>query len=105
MTEKDVKELFGFNLKRLRKGRGLSQMDLANELDMHFTFISDVENGKKWVSPETIAKIASFLGVEPFEFLRPKEFQIKTNPSLESFVRDLDSAICTVKSHYSIINV
>ncbi len=102
MTEKDVKELFGYNLKRIRKDKKFSQMDLANRLDMHFTFISDIENGKKWVSPETIAKIATLLNVEPFQFLRPKEFKLHQDPSLESFVKDLDSAICNIKAHYSL---
>ena len=102
MTEKDVKELFGYNLKRIRKDKKLSQMDLANRLDIHFTFISDIENGKKWVSPETIAKIATLLNVEPYQFLRPKDFEPTRNPTLASFVKDLDSAICTIKSQYNL---
>ena len=102
MTERDVKELFGYNLKRIRKEKKLSQMDLANRLDMHFTFISDIENGKKWVSPETIAKIATFLNIEPFQLFQPKEFEQPQDPSLESFVKDLDNAICSIKAQYSL---
>ena len=102
MTENDVKDLFGYNLKRLRKSRKLSQMDFANQLDMHFTFISDIENGKKWVSPETIAKIASFFNVEPYEFLKPKNFLINKNPTLESFINDLNAAINDIKASYGI---
>ena len=102
MTEKDIKDLFGYNLKRIRKDKKLSQMDLANQLDMHFTFISDIENGKKWVSPETIAKIATLLHIEPFQLFRPKEFEPIRNPSLVAFVNDLDNAICNIKANYSL---
>ena len=57
MTEKDVKELFGYNLKRIRKDKKFSQMDLANRLDMHFTFISDIENGKNGYRPKQLQKL------------------------------------------------
>lgn len=42
----DVKCLFGYNLKRLRKNKKMSQMQLAETVGMTFTFISDIENGK-----------------------------------------------------------
>lgn len=102
MTEKDVKDLFGYNLKRIRKERKLSQMDLANQLDMHFTFISDIENGKKWVSPETIAKISTLLNVEPYQFLKPRNFKANQNPTLEAFAKDLDNAFHSIKLQYNI---
>lgn len=100
MTEKDIKGLFGYNIKRLRKSKGLSQMELANRLDMHFTFISDIENGKKWVSPETIAKIASLLNVEPYQFLLPKECAPVFDPTVASFARELTEAFEAIKSRY-----
>ncbi|MBE6347548.1 MAG: helix-turn-helix transcriptional regulator [Spirochaetaceae bacterium] len=52
---------FAKNLKKIRKLKGLSQLKLANELQMAFTFINDIENCKKWVSPETLAKFSPFL--------------------------------------------
>lgn len=75
-------------------------MELANQLDMHFTFISDIENGKKWVSPETIAKIASFLQVEPYQFLLPREYKPAANPTIQSFSDELEETFRTIKSHY-----
>ena len=100
MTEQEVRELFGYNLKRIRKQQKLSQMELANGLDMHFTFISDIENGKKWVSPETIAKITTFLKVEPYQFLLPVDYKPEENPTLKSFSEELDNAFAVVKAHY-----
>lgn len=100
MTEKDIKELFGYNIKRLRKSKRLSQMELAEQLDMHFTFISDIENGKKWVSPETIAKIASLLNVEPYQFLLPREYAPVFDPTIESFAHELSAAFEVIKSRY-----
>jgi len=63
MEEIEVRKIFAKNLKKLRKQKGLSQLKLSNEMQMAFTFINDIENCKKWVSPETIARFATFFDV------------------------------------------
>ena len=68
MNNSEVKKLFGYNLKRLRKQKKISQIELSEKVDLAFTFISDIENGKKWVSPETIEKLSKFLDVEIYQF-------------------------------------
>ena len=63
MEEMEIRKIFANNLKKIRKLKGLSQLKLANELQMAFTFINDIENCKKWVSPETLAKFSTFFEV------------------------------------------
>ena len=46
----------------------LSQINLASEAGLTHNFINDIENGKKWVSPESIAKLAIALKAEPYQF-------------------------------------
>jgi len=43
-------------------------VDLAAEANLAHNFINDIENGKKWVSAETIGKLAIALKVEPYQF-------------------------------------
>ena len=74
MEETDVRRILAENLKTLRKQKGLSQLKLANELQMAFTFINDIENCKKWVSPETLARFATFFGV-PLSALFTAEYE------------------------------
>ena len=62
MEEIEVRRIFAENLKKLRKQKGLSQLKLSNEMQIAFTFINDIENCKKWVSPETIARFETFKG-------------------------------------------
>ena len=64
----NIRTLFAKNLKRLRGIANLSQVGLANEADLTHNFINDIENGKKWVSPESMAKLASALKAEPYQF-------------------------------------
>ena len=45
-----------------------SQINLAAEAELAHNFINDIESGKKWVSAETIGKLASALKAEPYQF-------------------------------------
>jgi transcriptional regulator with XRE-family HTH domain len=71
--EKECRELLSRNIKRFRNRLGLSQLDLALELEISTTFLSDIETGKKWVSARTLAQIAKALKIEVFELFRPEE--------------------------------
>ena len=64
----NIRYLFSKNLRRLRTRANLSQVNLASAADLTHNFINDIENGKKWVSPETIGKLASALKAEPYQF-------------------------------------
>ena len=65
---KNIKALFSRNLKRLRGIANLSQVNLAVEAGLTHNFINDIESGKKWVSAETIGKLAIALKAEPYQF-------------------------------------
>ena len=67
-NEINIRGLFSRNLKRLRNIANYSQLTLANEAGLTHNFINDIENGKKWVSAETIAKLATALRAEPYQF-------------------------------------
>lgn len=100
MKDSEIKDLFGYNLKRLRKQKKISQMQLAERVGMAFTFISDIENGKKWVSPESISKFMAALDVEAYHLFLPKNYVPSENRDVVSLVNELNNAIKTVESRY-----
>lgn len=61
-----IKE-FGDNLRRCRLEKGLSQADLAAEIDMSTNAISEIERGITDTSLTTIVKIARALQIPPAE--------------------------------------
>jgi transcriptional regulator with XRE-family HTH domain len=71
--EQGCRELLSRNIKHYRGRLGFSQLDLALELEISTTFLSDIETGKKWVSPKTLALIAKTLKIEIYELFRPVE--------------------------------
>ena len=72
MTEREIRSILSSNLKRYRNYRKLSQAELAEKLDISIPFLSDVENGRKWVSPSSLVKLASALDIEPYELFKPE---------------------------------
>ena len=59
----DVQQRLARNLRRLRRERMLSQEKLGFEVDLHRTYISDIERGNRNPSISAIEKIAKALGV------------------------------------------
>jgi transcriptional regulator with XRE-family HTH domain len=72
MTEQNLREILSKNLRNYRNYCKLSQAELAEKLDISIPFLSDIENGKKWVSPRTLAKMADAFNIQAFELLRPE---------------------------------
>jgi transcriptional regulator with XRE-family HTH domain len=72
MTEQDLRAILSKNIRRFRGYRKLSQADFAEKIDISIPFLSDIENGKKWVSPVTLVKMADALSLEVYELLKPE---------------------------------
>jgi transcriptional regulator with XRE-family HTH domain len=71
--EKECRGLLSQNIKRYRNRLGLSQLQLALELGISITFLSDIEHGKKWVSAQTLSQIAKALKIEIYELFKPEQ--------------------------------
>lgn len=58
------------NLKRIRKEKGLTQRQLADKSKVSFSMVSKLESGEQAnPSLETVEKIATALGIEPYQLL------------------------------------
>lgn len=64
---------FGAAVRKLRREKNISQEKLADMCCLHRTYISDVELGKRNISLENIAKMASALGVSITALFREVE--------------------------------
>ena len=68
-----IEEKLGLKIKQLRNKIGISQEELAFRCDLHRTYISSVELGKRNVSIRNIEKIALALNVEIIELFKKSE--------------------------------
>ena len=60
---------FGVTVRALREKRELTQEQLAEAADLHFTYVSSVERGKRNISLFNIHRLAHALGVTTGELM------------------------------------
>ena len=65
MSKRDLQK-FGKRLKSLRLDKNLTQLELAEILDMSPNFIGMIERGKRNTTVENVFKIARALGIKPY---------------------------------------
>lgn len=59
----DIKEKVGYKIRKSRKERGWSQMELAGNSGLDRTYIASVESGKRNISIINLEKISKALGL------------------------------------------
>jgi transcriptional regulator with XRE-family HTH domain len=57
------------NLRALRKKRGWSQEEMAEECGLHRTYVGAIERGERNVTLDTLTRLAHALGVESAELI------------------------------------
>jgi transcriptional regulator with XRE-family HTH domain len=65
----DLRAVVGRNIRRLREERGLQQDALAHEADVHVTYLSGIENGRRNITLIVLERIARSLGVSEAELV------------------------------------
>lgn len=66
----DVRTRVGLNVLDLRRGLDLTQEEVAHRAEIHQTYLSDVERGKRNPSILVLSRIAAALSVDVQELLR-----------------------------------
>jgi len=93
MKEADLLKIFGANIKQQRKRLEWPQEKLAEKIDISIPFLSDVENGKKWVSLTTLLKLADIFNVSAHELLSPAVLPPGAKNLLDKYADDIQSAL------------
>ena len=86
----DIRRIFGRNIKFFRDQKNLSQVALSCKAGLAHNFVNDVENRKKWVSPETISKLVDVLDVEPYQLFMANPLDIKQTKRIHKYLDELN---------------
>lgn len=65
----DLRTALGRRVRSLRERKGLSQEQLAEAADLHWTYVSGIERGKRNPGLNTLGRLARALGVTPSKLL------------------------------------
>ena len=98
----ELNEIYIQNIKQFRKSNDLSQETLSEKAGISPSFLSDIENGKKWGSFETLVSLANALEVEPYELLLPPQTAIsydtqKTKDLMNRLRKNLGDVVDTLE--------
>jgi transcriptional regulator with XRE-family HTH domain len=83
----DLRRAFGARVRALRDERGLSQEALAEKGKFHWTYVSEIERGKRSPSLDVIGRFARALDVTPSELFAP--LQAHYRPAFRRRVKKL----------------
>lgn len=64
----------GATLQAFREMRGLKVGELANALGISYAYLSNIEAGRKRLTPELLAKTCATLGIRQAALVRPDSF-------------------------------
>ena len=77
-------------------------MELATKAGITTNFINDIENGKKWVSPGSLAKLCEVLEIEPYKLFLEVDFEEKSsNKIINQFCSELSNDILIMLNEIS----
>lgn len=68
----ELRDIFILNMKKYRKIKKLSQMNLAERCNTSTSYIGEIEIGKKFPSVEMIQRLAAALDIQPFQLFMPE---------------------------------
>jgi len=89
----DFLKLVGENIRFLRKKRGLTQEELAEQINLQQAYIGGVERGERNISMLTLQKIAVGLEVSPDEVLNFSNVNLIDNPQREESLSIITSLL------------
>jgi transcriptional regulator with XRE-family HTH domain len=107
MVENELRAILSANLKRYRNYRKFTQEKMAEKLDISIPFLSDLENGRKWVSPATLVKLADVLGIEPHELFKQEQIlspamKLTLDKWSDEIIESVTKTVKNIKKHYLI---
>ena len=97
----NMRAIFSSNLRKIREEAKLSQINLAEKADLAPNFINAIENGKKWISPESLGRLAKSLEVEPYQFfLTDSKWNTQGKEYLSLFISDIEKVSKDYRERY-----
>jgi transcriptional regulator with XRE-family HTH domain len=95
MDGKNLRAIFGKNVRVYRNRRSWSQADLAEYANISINFLGDIERGKKWPHPETLTKLADALEIRVFELFMEEDNELnpKAKKLMNRFIKDISLTI------------
>ncbi|MEE3410561.1 MAG: helix-turn-helix transcriptional regulator [Treponema sp.] len=88
MKSKEIQKRLAENLRKLRKGKKMTQLDLAVKCDLSEAMIKNIELCRSWPSEKTLAQITKALGVDVYRLFLPLAIDFEKASEIKLSVQD-----------------
>jgi transcriptional regulator with XRE-family HTH domain len=98
-----VRKVLAGNIKRYRKNFGYSQEKLAEKAGLSTQTLNDIEGCRRWVSAQTITKLAKALHIDEYQLLVPEDGKTdekSPRSSLQSLISLQNNIITTINIQF-----
>lgn len=68
-----MSETFGINVRRVRLEKGMTLEVLAEEAGLAYSYVGEIERGRRNPTLDVVERIAAVLKTEPLELLRTQK--------------------------------
>jgi len=65
----------GETLRTIRESRGLLLGECASAMDISYAYLSNIEAGRKRLTPRLLSRAVEVLGIRPIALIRPGYFE------------------------------
>lgn len=66
-------QVFGQNVRRVRRERGMTLEALAHDVGLAYTYVGQIERGQRNPTLDVVERIAATLGAEPLSLLTARK--------------------------------
>lgn len=105
MESKEIQQRVSENLRKIRKAKKMTQLDLAIKSDLSEAMIKNIELNRSWPSEKTLSQITKALEIDVYRLFLPlsidfeKEKEIKLsvkNELTEAFKKYIEEIIKSI---------
>ncbi len=88
MESKEIQQRMAENLRKIRKSKKMTQLELAIKCDMSEAMIKNIELNRSWPSENTLAQITNALEIDVYRLFLPLAIDFEKENEIKLSVKD-----------------
>ncbi len=88
METQEIQQRLSENLRKIRKQRKMTQLELAIKCDMSEAMIKNIELNRSWPSDRTLSQITNALEIDIYKLFLPLSIDFEKEREIHSSVKE-----------------
>lgn len=88
METQEIQQRLSENLRKIRKSKGMTQLDLAIQCDLSEAMIKNIELNRSWPSEKTLSQITNALEIDIYRLFLPLAIDFEKEQDIHRSVKD-----------------